>query len=288
MDDRPRLGVIGGSGVYAMEGLEDIEELVIETPFGAPSSAILVGKLGGRRLAFLARHGVGHVLLPSEVNYRANIYALKLLGVERVLAISACGSLRVDYAPGDIVIPDQLYDHTHARPRSFFGEGLVAHVSAPEPFCPQLNRQLADAVLNAGGKVHLGGTSVTIEGPRFSTRAESNIFRAWGMSIVGMTTAPEAFLAREAELCYAVMAHVTDYDVWHLAEAPVSVEMVLATSQANTRLAKDAIGELAGADLGDRNCTCPEALRDAFLTHRRAIPPETLARLRPIVGRYLD
>jgi 5'-methylthioadenosine phosphorylase len=284
--DSPALGVIGGTGIYQMQDLKIHSRVELDTPFGRPSSPLIIGDLAGVRVAFLARHGVGHVLLPSEVNYRANIAAFKMLGVPRIISISACGSLRIDYAPGDLVIPDQLLDWTHMRPRSFFGEGLVAHVSAPEPFCPDLSRRLAEASLATGARVHAGGASITIEGPRFSTRAESNTFRAWGMSIVGMTSAPEAFLAREAELCYAVMAHVTDYDVWHLEEAPVSVEMVLDTLNANTHLAQASLVELAQSLSGQRTCTCSDALRDAFLTRRESIPPDTLERLRPIVGRY--
>jgi 5'-methylthioadenosine phosphorylase len=284
--DRPALGVIGGTGIYQMADLSIEARLEIDTPYGPPSSPIVIGDLAGLRVAFLARHGIGHRLLPSEVNYRANVAAFKLLGVERVVSISACGSLRIDYAPGDLVVPDQLFDWTHKRERSFFGSGLVAHVSAPEPFCPDLSRQLAECSSRAGARVHSGGTSITIEGPRFSTRAESNTFRSWGMSIVGMTTAPEAFLAREAELCYAVMAHVTDYDVWHLEETPVSVEMVLDTLNANTQLAQASLIELARSLSQERACTCSDSMRDAFITRREDVPEQTLARLRPIVGRY--
>ncbi len=287
MDDRPVLGVIGGSGLYAMEGLQDAQEHRLETPFGAPSAPIVVGRLEGRTVAFLARHGIGHTLAPSEVNYRANLYALKSLGVERVLAVSACGSLREDYAPGEIVVPDQLFDHTRARARSFFGEGLVGHVSVADPFCRDLSEWLAASVEAAGGTVHRGGTSITIEGPRFSTRAESNTYRAWGMSIIGMTTAPEAFLAREAEMCYAVMAHVTDYDVWHISEAPVSVEMVVRVLHQNTRLAQAAIAHLVKRLPQERSCSCGQALASALITRRETIPPETRARLGLLVDRYL-
>jgi 5'-methylthioadenosine phosphorylase len=256
------------------------------TPFGTPSSPLVLGTLNGHRLAFLARHGIGHHLTPTEVNYRANIYALKMLGVERVISVSACGSLREDYAPGDIVVPDQLFDHTHLRPRSFFGEGIVAHVSVPAPFCPDLSSHLADAVASAGGRVHRGGASITIEGPRFSTRAESHTYRTWGMAIIGMTTAPEAFLAREAELCYAVMAHVTDYDVWHVSEEPVTVERVIQILKANTSLAQRALGELLARLPEARPCDCADALSGAILTRRERIPPETLERLSLLVGRY--
>ncbi|MCJ7512714.1 MAG: S-methyl-5'-thioadenosine phosphorylase [Anaerolineales bacterium] len=284
--DHPAFGVIGGTGIYEMEGITILDRLELNTPFGPPSSPLVIGDLADLQIVFLARHGLGHSLLPSEVNYRANIAAFKMLGVDRLVSISACGSLRVDFAPGDIVVPDQLFDWTHTRERSFFGEGLVAHVSAPAPFCPDLSLRLAESAARAGARVHAGGTSITIEGPRFSTRAESNVFRSWGMSLVGMTTAPEAFLAREAEMCYAVMAHVTDYDVWHLEETPVSVGMVLETLNANTRLAQAALVELGRSLGGEWTCACSDALHDAFITRRQSIPPETLARLRPIVGRY--
>jgi len=211
MDEKPVLGVIGGSGTYEMSGLTDVEMQEVSTPFGEPSSPLAIGKLNGREVVFLARHGIGHIYPPAAVNYRANIYALKMFGVKRVLAISACGSLREDYVPGEIVIPDQLYDHTVSRTRSFFESGLVTHISVADPFCPDLSKTVASSTEEVSGSVHRGGSFITIEGPRFSTRAESNIYRAWGMSIIGMTTSPEAFLAREAEMCYAVMAHVTDY-----------------------------------------------------------------------------
>lgn len=287
MDDRPALGVIGGSGLYVMPGLDDAHEHQVQTPFGAPSAPIVVGTLEGKTVAFLARHGIGHTLSPTEVNYRANLYALKSVGVERVLAVSACGSLREDYAPGEIVIPDQLFDYTRTRARSFFGEGLVGHVSVAEPFCRDLSQWLAASVEAAGGTVHRGGTSITIEGPRFSTRAESNTFRAWGMSIIGMTTAPEAFLAREAEMCYAVMAHVTDYDVWHVSEAPVSVEMVVRVLEQNTRLAQAAIAHLVRQLPEGRTCSCGHALANALITRPESVPPETRTRLSLLVDRYL-
>ena len=281
------LGIIGGSGLYAMEGLEDVQEHTLETPFGRPSAPIVVGTLEGQRVAFLARHGSGHHISPSEINYRANIYALKSLGVERVVSISACGSLREDYAPGHIVIPDQLFDFTRNRPRSFFGEGLVAHVSVPEPFCPDLSGHLAAAVEATGATLHRGGTYITIEGPRFSTKAESNVFRSWGMSLIGMTTAPEAFLAREAEMCYAVMAHVTDYDVWHVDEAPVTVEMVIETLRRNLRTAQEAIRNLVRRLPAERHCSCSTALANALITDPAVIPPETRKKLSLLVGKYL-
>jgi 5'-methylthioadenosine phosphorylase len=288
MERKPILGVIGGSGLYAMEGLEAVEELDLDTPFGAPSAPVVVGDLKGRPVAFLARHGRGHVLTPSEVNYRANIHALKQLGVERIVSVSACGSLREDYAPGDVVIPDQLFDNTRCRPRSFFGEGMVAHISVAEPFCEDLSSWIAESVAEAGGSAHRGGAFITIEGPRFSTRAESNTYRAWGMSIIGMTTSPEAFLAREAEMCYAVMAHVTDYDVWHVSEEPVTVELVIRTLQANALLAQRAIAQLVESLPEARNCACGHALQDALITRQDLVPDETREKLSLLVERYLS
>lgn len=279
MDRKPHLGVIGGSGLYGLDGLTAIETRAVQTPFGEPSSPIVIGELNGRTVAFLARHGQGHHIAPAEVNYRANIYALKALGVERVLSVSACGSLREDYAPGEIVVPDQLFDNTHGRTTSFFGDGLVAHVSVAEPFCPELSTLTADSTAQAGGTVHRGGASVTINGPRFSTRAESNTYRSWGMAIIGMTTCPEAFLAREAEMCYAVMAHVTDYDVWHVAQEPVTVDIVVRRLNANTQLAKRAIALLLDSLPDERGCECSAALHDALITRPEAIPAETRKRL---------
>jgi 5'-methylthioadenosine phosphorylase len=287
MDEKPQLGVIGGSGLYGMYGLENVKRHALDTPFGKPSSDVLVGDLDGVKVAFLARHGEGHVLTPTEVNYRANIFALKMLGVERVVSVSACGSLREDFVPGEIVIPDQIFDNTHARARSFFGEGLVAHISVADPFCPDLSAWLADSVRTSGGTVHQGGAFITIEGPRFSTRAESNTYRGWGMSIIGMTTSPEAFLAREAEMCYAVMAHVTDYDVWHVSEEPVTVEMVIRILQANTELAQNAIADLVHRLSATRDCPCGEALKGALITRPELIPDETRRKLSVLVDRHL-
>jgi len=287
MDSQPKLGIIGGSGLYAMTGLADIQEHDLETPFGKPSAPIVTGSLAGKRVAFLARHGIGHHISPSEIPFRANIYALKSLGVEQVVSISASGSLREDYAPGDLVIPDQLFDFTRGRQRSFFENGLVAHISVAEPFCAQLSRQLFQAVKDSGANVHYGGAFITIEGPRFSTKAESHTYRAWGMSLIGMTTSPEAFLAREAELCYAVMAHVTDFDVWHTAEAPVTVEMVIEILNRNTTTAQQAIRKLLAELRLNRECECPGALASALITQRDRIPPETRQRLSIFVDKYL-
>jgi len=248
--------------------------------------------LEGERVAFLARHGIGHHITPCEVPYRANIYALKSLGVQRIASVSACGSLREEFAPGHIVIPDQIYDHTHGRARSFFGEGLVAHVSVADPFCADLSDQLGSAVSRAlsgdeASALHRGGALITIEGPRFSTKAESSTYRAWGMSIIGMTASPEAFLAREAEICYATMAHVTDYDVWHVSEAPVTVEMVIQTLNKNTVLAQEAVRMLAKNLKHERKCDCGHALAAALITRKDVIPPETRQKLDLLINKYL-
>lgn len=283
-----KIGVLGGSGLYGMEGLTEREVREVETPFGRPSSPITIGEIEGREVAFIARHGIGHSLSPTEVNYRANIYALKELGVERVLSVSACGSLREDYAPGEIVVPDQLYDNTKERDKTFFEGGYVAHVDVADPFCLDLSEYVANSVETAGGSVHRGGGYVTIEGPRFSTRLESNTYRAWGMSIVGMTTCPEAFLAREAEMCYSVMAHVTDYDVWRTSEKPVTVEMVFKIIKKNTELARGALVELVKALPAERTCDCGQALESALTTQARHIDPAARERLRIFVDRYLS
>jgi len=287
MTTQTSLAIIGGSGLYSMPGLQDIKELQIDTPFGHTSAPIITGILEGIQVAFLARHGIGHHIMPSEVPYQANIYALKSLGVQRIVSISACGSLKEELAPGHIVIPNQIFDNTHRRVRTFFGEGLVAHVGVADPFCSDLSGQLESAVREAGGVVHRGGNFITIEGPRFSTKAESNTYRTWGMSIIGMTASPEAFLAREAEICYATMAHVTDYDVWHISEAPVTVEMVIQTLNKNTALAQDAVRTLAKEFKHERECECGHALAAALITHREAIPPETLQKLDLLIGKYM-
>ena len=282
------LAIIGGSGLYDLSGLEDIQENSLDTPFGKPSAPVITGVLEGKRIAFLARHGLGHQISPSEVNYRANIYALKLLGTQNIVSISACGSLREDYAPGDIVIPDQLFDHTRGRNRTFFGEGIVAHVGVAEPFCKRLGDLLLQALKNSNAKkVHKGGTLITIEGPRFSTRAESNVFRSWGMSIIGMTASPEAFLVREAEMCYAVMAHVTDYDVWHTNETPVTVEMVIKILLENTSVAQAVIRNLIPAITPDPDCSCTSALESALITNNSYIPAKTREKLDLLIGKYI-
>lgn len=283
------IGVIGGSGLYQMEGLTNVEERHVTTPFGDPSDAIVIGTLEGVRVAFVARHGRGHHIMPTEVNYRANIFALKSLGVEQVISISACGSLREHLHPGQVVIPDQLFDFTKKRAYTFFGDGLVAHIGVADPFCPRLSALLADAVEETGGTVHRSGRFITIEGPHFSTKGESHTYRAWGMDIIGMTTSPEAFLAREAEMCYAVMAHVTDYDVWHETEEPVNVKALLATLAANAVLAQDSLKTLVPRlAKARRDCECGSALQIAMITQRDLIPEELERKLAPIIGKYLN
>ncbi len=280
------IGMIGGSGLYQMPELTDVTTIAVDTPFGKPSADIVIGTLRGKRVAFLPRHGVGHVFTPSTVPYRANIAALKMLGVKQIIAVNACGSLREDYAPGDIVLPDQLFDHTRGtRPRTFFDTGMVAHVSVADPFCAHLNGVTADAVEKAGGHVHRGGAYITIEGTRFSTRGESEVYRQWGMSIIGMTTCPEAFLAREAEMCYVTMSHVTDYDVWHVSEEAVTVDKVIATMHHNLEIAQNAVANAVAALDEHRDCACHHALDNAIMTDPARIPADVLERMRPIVGR---
>lgn len=283
------LAIIGGSGLYKMEGLSDLEEITVDTPFGKPSDAIITGTIHGRRVAFLPRHGRGHVLNPSEVPYRANIYALKSLGVKYIISVSACGSLREDYEPGHIVIPDQLYDNTKLRKSSYFEDGLVAHVTVADPFSPELSQALLRASQATNASVHEGGTFITIEGPRFSTKGESNTYRAWGMSIIGMTTSPEAYLAAEAEIAYACMAHITDYDVWHENEEPVTVDMVIQTLTKNTVVAQLALSNLIqDMDSWSSEMAAHNTLKDAIITNYEKIPPETIQKLGPLVKRYLD
>ena len=288
MTHEPILGVIGGSGLYDFAALQNIELVNPETPFGTPSAPIAVGTLSGKKVAFLARHGIGHTISPTEVNYRANIYALKSLGVKRVVSISACGSLREDFAPGHIVIPTQLFDFTHHRQRSFFGEGLVVHVGVADPFCSKLSTSLFQVVSATGTPTHQGGSMITIEGPRFSTKTESNTYRAWGMSLIGMTTSPEAFLAREAEMCYSVMAHVTDYDVWHLSEENVSVDLVIQTLHKNTEIAQKTILDLVSQLSEAEECTCHHALENAIITRRDAIPQKTRKTLGLLIQKYIS
>jgi 5'-methylthioadenosine phosphorylase len=286
--EQTTIGVIGGSGVYQMEGLTDVKQVQVKTPFGKPSDSIVVGVLGNHRIAFLPRHGRGHRIMPSELPVRANIYALKALGVERIISISACGSLREDFAPLDIVIPDQLFDRTKMRPTTFFGDGLVVHISFADPFCPELSEVLYSAAQKAGARVHKGGTLVVIDGPQFSTKAESQIYREWKMDIIGMTALPEAKLAREAEICYAAIAMVTDYDVWHPSHDSVTVEMVvqnlLKNAEMGKRIVRYAVGEVPSAR---EHCPCPTALRDAIITARDHIPSKSRENLGLLLAKYL-
>jgi 5'-methylthioadenosine phosphorylase len=287
-DEKPILAVIGGSGLYQMSGIEAAQEYDLDTPFGKPSAPIVVGSISGKHVAFLARHGLGHTISPSDVNYRANIYALKMLGVERVVSISACGSLREDYAPGSIVIPDQLFDFTRGmRKQSFFERGLVAHVGTADPYCRDLSALVIQSAEAAGATVHACGTLITVEGPRFSTKAESHLFRAWGIAIIGMTACPEAFLAREAEMCYATMAHVTDYDVWHTSEEPVTVEMVIGTLNQNTHIAQEAVRQLVKSLRPERDCDCGSAMQNAIITAPERIDPAARDRAALLVDKYL-
>lgn len=288
--DKIRIGVIGGSGVYDMAQLEDVREVRLDTPFGAPSDAFIVGRIEGQTVAFLPRHGRGHRISPTQLPSRANIYGFKMLGVEYLISISACGSLQPQYRPGDIVVPDQIFDRTRLRALSFFDDpsagtaGLVVHVSVADPFCAYLSNIVADAVAMTGHPVHRGGTFVTIEGPRFSTKAESLVFQKLGFAIVGMTAVPEAFLAREAGMSYATMAHVTDYDVWHETEAPVTVEMVVRQLLANAEVAKQAVVNAIRALRDAPPSPYTTALRDAIITQRNVIPPAVAARLQLLIG----
>ena len=291
-----KLGIIGGSGIYQLEGLTGVESLKMDTPFGAPSDEFVRGKLGGREVVFLPRHGRGHRLMPSEINHRANIYAFKLLGIERIISISAVGSLREDLRPRDIVLPSQYYDRTKgSREHTFFGRGLVAHVAFAEPICPDLRAFLFQQIqhaLNRRGetksRLHNGGAYVCMEGPAFSTRAESLSYRQLGGDVIGMTSLPEAKLCREAEICYAAIAMVTDYDCWREGEEHVTVEMIIANLVANSTLAKDVLVHLITTLPASRSCTCGTALKDALITERQAIPAATKIALQAIVGKYLD
>lgn len=281
------IGVIGGSGLYEMEGLTDVEEVSVETPFGDPSDKYITGMLGDAKMVFLPRHGRGHRLLPTEVNYRANIYGMKKLGVEWIISVSAVGSMKEDIEPGHIVIVDQFYDRTRLRPNTFFGSGVVGHIEFADPVCPTLSDVLYAAAIKSNATVHKGGTYVCIEGPQFSTRAESNVYRSWGVDVIGMTNIPEAKLAREAEICYATVALATDYDCWHTTEESVTVEAILETLRKNVKMAKKIISHAAPDVSPARECHCPEALKYAILTDRSTIPGETAKDLDLIMGKYL-
>lgn len=285
------IGVIGGSGLYHMAGMTEVEEVKVQTPFGDPSDAIMVGKVAGVSMAFLPRHGRGHRISPTEIPVRANIWALKSLGVEWVISVSAVGSLREHIAPRDLIIPDQLFDRTKSRVNSFYEGGIVVHCTFAEPFCPTLSKLLLDSARELGDvKVHEGGTYVCMEGPLFSTKAESNVYRKWGMDIIGMTALPEAKLAREAELCYAVIACATDYDCWHETEESVTVEMVIGNLSANVANAQRILQKVAQRIPADRSglaCGCASALATAIITDRSLIPAEVKERYSLLLGKYL-
>lgn len=281
------IAFIGGSGLYDIDGLTNAQQVTVDTPFGPPSDEFTVGTLEGRRVAFLARHGKGHRHLPSEIPFRANIYALKLLGVERIISISAVGSLQEGIAPLDMVVPDQIIDRTRGRVSTFFGDGVAAHVGFADPFCQELRRDLMEAAWNRSVTVHHEGVYVVMEGPQFSTRAESNLYRSWGASIIGMTALPEAKLAREAEICYATLALVTDYDVWHQSEAEVSVDLVVANLMKNVETTQSILPDLSARIHKSSMCNCQSALERAIITSRDLIPDEAKLRLSAIIGRYL-
>lgn len=281
------IGVIGGSGLYDMEGLTQVKTVKVATPFGKPSDDYVIGTLFGRRVAFLPRHGRGHRIMPSDINYRANIFGMKKLGVERIISVSAVGSMKEEIKPGDIVIPDQFYDHTKHRRSTFFGGGIVAHVGMADPVCADLGNVLADAGAKAGAAVHKGGTYLCMEGPQFSTRAESLIYRTWNADVIGMTNATEAKLAREAELCYSTIALATDYDCWHHSEEAVTVEAVLAVMKKNIETSKAMIREAVRMLPARRSCSCGDALRNTIMTPEKLAPAKTKRDLVPIIGKYM-
>jgi 5'-methylthioadenosine phosphorylase len=281
------IGIIGGSGLYSIAGLTDARELPVETPFGPPSEAYVLGTLEGRRVAFLARHGRGHHILPSELNFRANIYGFKQLGAERILSISAVGSLKEEHRPLDFVIPDQFFDRTTKRISTFFVDGIVAHIAFADPVCAEVSSVLETACRKAGVNTKLGGTYVCMEGPQFSTKAESNAYRSWGMDVIGMTNLQEAKLAREAELCYATIAMVTDYDCWHPGHESVTIEQVVANLLKNAENAATVIRHAVAGMPRTRGCKCGEALATAILTERDKIPPHTREKLGLLLGKYL-
>ena len=281
------IGIIGGSGLYAIPGLSSVREERISTPFGEPSDALMLGELEGRKVAFLARHGRGHRLLPTELNFRANIYAMKVLGVERILSVSAVGSLKEEHKPTDFVMPDQFIDRTFARVSTFFGEGIVAHVGFGDPVCPTVMQAFVKACAAVGVTGKSGGTYVCMEGPQFSTRAESNLYRSWGADVIGMTNLQEAKLAREAEICYATMAMVTDYDCWREGHDDVTIDQVVAVLHQNAENAAKVVKAAIAGMPAERNCACGSALQYAILTDRKVIPAETRERLDLLLRKYL-
>jgi len=283
-----KIGIIGGSGLYDMADVTDRQEVVLTTPFGEPSGPYVLGTLRGKRVAFLARHGAGHRLLPSELNFRANIFGMKMLGVEYILSASAVGSLKEEYKPLDIVIPDQFIDRTKGRISTFFGRGLAAHVGFAHPFCKILSRVVNTSGQASGATVHVGGTYVCMEGPQFSTLAESKLYRSWGADIIGMTNLQEAKLAREAEICYTTIALVTDYDCWHPDHDSVTVEMVIANLMQNAKTAQHIIANAVASLPYERSCECASALKYALITRPDAIPPQVRQELAPLVGKYLQ
>jgi len=282
-----KIGIIGGSGLYQMSGLTDTREVRVKTPFGDPSDALVIGTLEGRRVAFLARHGRGHLYSPGEINYRANICAMKMLGVEQIISVSAVGSLREDFPPMDFLIPDQFFDRTRGRKATFFGEGVVAHIAFDKPTCKRLSNLLAGACERIGVKAHNGGTYVCMEGPAFSTLAESHTYRQLRFDVIGMTNLTEAKLAREAELCYATFAMITDYDCWHPGHDSVTVEMIIGYLNQNAENVQRAIREVVRTLGGDRACKCGSAVAHAILTDRKRIPAAARKRLAPIIGKYI-
>jgi 5'-methylthioadenosine phosphorylase len=281
------IGVIGGSGLYKMDGLERMREVEVQTPFGKPSGKLVRGRLANVEMVFLPRHGLGHRWLPTEVNFRANTFAMKKMGVERIISVSAVGSLREEIAPGHVVIPDQFIDRTTQRPSTFFGRGLVAHVSLADPFCKDLSGVLASAANSEGANVHAGGTYLCMEGPQFSTRAESHLYRSWGAHVIGMTNLQEAKLAREAEICFATLALATDYDCWNESAGDVEIDHVLAVLKQNVDLAQRTIRRAVTQLSSARSCACASALKDAIITERARIPKKLRAELRPLIGKYL-
>jgi len=280
------LGVIGGSGIYHIEELKAVKEVRVKTPFGNPSDALMTGELQGRRMAFLPRHGRGHRLNPSEVNHRANIFALKKIGVTRIISVAACGSLKEELRPRDMVFPDQLFDRTGHRARTFFEKGMVAHVGVAAPYCAELSGLLYETAVQEKFRAHRGGTYVCIEGPQFSTKAESEVFRELGFSVIGMTASPEFRLAREAEICYAAVALVTDYDVWH--EEPVTVDMVIGNLTANTANVKQLLRTVVAQVPAQGDCPCGKALQWGIMTDPKKIPPKVKKDLKPLIGKYIS